>query len=200
MNESCHSSPGEFTDEQLACRAQAGSKSCFAELVRRYSGRLLRFVGRKIPHCQDAEDLVQDTFVKAYQHLGRYRKRYTFRTWLYTIASRLIIDHHRLSRKTTSLDNQMIASGTAEPSAILAQEEKVNSIWSQAKQLPPKQVDVLWLKYAEGMKIKEIARVLRMTEINVRVLLHRARRRLLQQEQPDPSVSFESRACLQERI
>jgi RNA polymerase sigma-70 factor (ECF subfamily) len=191
----------DFADEDLACRAQAGSNSCFAELVRRYSMRLLRFVAQKVSHPQDAEDLVQDTFVKAYSNLGRYRKPYRFRTWLYTIASRLIIDHYRVSRKTMPLDDQMISPGASEPCELLAKWEETHNLWMAAKRLPPKQHDVMWLKYMEGMTICEIARVLQMTQINVRVSLHRARRHLAQkQEQPGKAMPLESRPCFQERI
>lgn len=193
--------PINFTDEDLACRAQGGSKSCFAELVRRHSVRLLRFVAQKVPHLQDAEDLVQETFVKAYKNLGRYRKSHTFRTWLYTIGSRLIIDHYRSSRKTAPLDDQWISPGASDPYEILAQWEETHNLWMAARRLPPKQHDVLWLKYMENMTIAEIARILNMTQINVRVLLHRARRRLVQkQEQPGKAMPLESHPCFQEPI
>ena len=69
-------------DEELARRAQLGCTDSFEELVRRFQVPLLRFLGRRTS-AVDAEDLLQDTFVRAYQNLQRYRSAWRFRTWLF---------------------------------------------------------------------------------------------------------------------
>ena len=80
-----------LSSEELACRAQAGSLPSFAKLVERYQGRLYNFLLRRVGHADDAEDLAQDTFVRAWERIDRYRTTWRFSTWLFTIGSRLAI-------------------------------------------------------------------------------------------------------------
>src|SRR3954467_1288822 len=82
-------------DEELACRACAGSTACFEEIVRRFQVPLSRFLARRFPSRRDVEDILQDTFIKAWQSLHRYERQYAFRTWLYTIAYRLAVSRGR---------------------------------------------------------------------------------------------------------
>src|SRR5437867_685408 len=84
-----------FPDEELACRACAGSAGCFEEIVRRYQVPLVRFLSRRFPSRRDVDDILQDTFVKAWQSLHRYDDVYAFRTWIYTIAYRLAVSRGR---------------------------------------------------------------------------------------------------------
>ncbi|MEE8146382.1 MAG: sigma-70 family RNA polymerase sigma factor, partial [Longimicrobiales bacterium] len=75
----------------LVSRAQTGSLSSFAELVARFEGRLFNFLLRRTRCVADAEDLAQDTFVRAWQRIRRYDPRWRFSTWLFTIAHRLAV-------------------------------------------------------------------------------------------------------------
>ncbi|MBN2270051.1 MAG: sigma-70 family RNA polymerase sigma factor, partial [Sedimentisphaerales bacterium] len=75
--------------EDLARRSQLGCRASFAELVERYGTGLLRFLRRRTNNLHDAEDLVQDTFVRAYANIHGYRSTYKFSTWLFTIARNL---------------------------------------------------------------------------------------------------------------
>ena len=77
----------------LVSRAQHGSLPCFAELVKRFEGRLFNFLVRRTVTTHDAEDLVQDAFVRAWQRIDQYDPRWQFSTWLFTIANRLAITH-----------------------------------------------------------------------------------------------------------
>ena len=70
-----------LSDEELACRTQAGSSACFGELVRRHEQRLLRFLMQRTRHLHDAEDLLQDTFARAYQRIGSYNPAWRLSTW-----------------------------------------------------------------------------------------------------------------------
>src|SRR5258708_2861462 len=85
----------EATDEDLARRTQAGSLAAFEELVARYEHRVYAFVVQSLGHGVDAREVTQDTFVKAFQSIGQFDCRRAFAAWLFTIARRKAIDHHR---------------------------------------------------------------------------------------------------------
>lgn len=162
--------------EELAQRSQQGCKDSFAELVERYGNRLFQFLHRKTSSVQDAEDLVQDTFVKAYQSIHSYRDSWKFSTWLFTIAKRLSISRYRSRRYLKPAAR--LESEVAESPDVHAQEQIGSSLWTMARTLTQNQYQALWLKYAEDMSIKEIAAVMGKTQVNVKVLLYRARTNL----------------------
>ena len=170
-----------LSSEELAWRSKGGCQASFAQLVERYAPRLLCFLSRRTGNIHDAEDLVQDTFVRAFENIHRYRKTWRFSTWLFTIAARLATSHYRKAQ--TARGFSKIASNVACPSTILSQREQRRSLWSQAIELSESQYKALWLKYAEDMSIKDIARVMGKSQISVKVLLYRARTGLAQRIQ-----------------
>ena len=170
------SAPPALSAEELASRARRGCEACYAELVRRYAGRLLGFLRQKTAGFQDAEDLTQETFVKAYQNIGRYQKSSKFSTWLFTIASRLASSHYRRRKYFQRIGE--VESGDTEPGDMMLQAEAKQNLWATAKSLSKNQYEALWLRYAEDMSIKEIAKVMRKSQVNVKVLLYRARTKL----------------------
>lgn len=169
------------SSEELAWRSKGGCQASFAQLVERYAPRLLCFLRRRTGNVYDAEDLVQDTFVKAFENIHRYRKTWRFSTWLFTIAARLATSHYRKTKKARGFSK--IGSSVVSPSTILLQREERQSLWSQVMELSENQYQVLWLKYAEDMSIKDIARVMGKSQISVKVLLYRARTGLAQRMQ-----------------
>ena len=159
--------------EELARRSQQGCQASFAELIERYGTRLFRFLRYKTNSLQDAEDLVQDTFVRAYENIHRYRDSWKFSTWLFTIAARLAYSHFRRSRSFQTVGQ--IESSGPEPGQMVVEKETQHSLWALARGLSRNQYQALWLKYGQDMSIKEIAMVLRKSQVNVKVLLYRAR-------------------------
>ena len=85
------------SDEELACRAQGGCQASFEQLLRRYQIPVLHFL-RQRGLGADTEDLLQEVFLRAYENLHRYRPRWPFSAWLFTIARRMSINHHRRVR------------------------------------------------------------------------------------------------------
>jgi RNA polymerase sigma-70 factor (ECF subfamily) len=162
--------------EQLAWRSQRGCQAAYEELVHRYAGRLLRFLRRMTGDQNDAEDLLQETFVRAYVNIHTYRCAWEFSTWLYTIARRLASSHYRRSRHVTT--RARVAPGSPDPADLACADEDRQSLWSAARDLPGAQYEALWLRYGEDMSIKQIATILRKSQVSVRVLLYRARIRL----------------------
>jgi len=165
----------DLDDQELACRTQVGSSSCFAELVGRYENRLLRFLLRRAGR-HDAEDLLQETFARAYQRIDSYKPDWPFRTWLFTIASRLAVSHYRKKRQTPLGDTQHLRSTADDPADLAAEREQAENLWALAgRALSDDQYTALYLRYGEGMSIKEISRATSKRATHVRVLLFRAR-------------------------
>src|SRR6185436_2664030 len=102
MNPPAHE-PGARTPEDLACDAQAGSMASFVALVDLFEARLFSFIQRRVGSAPDAEDLTQETFVRAFRSIGRYRRAWRFSTWLFTIATRLATDHLRKAAREREL-------------------------------------------------------------------------------------------------
>ncbi|MHC4543400.1 MAG: RNA polymerase sigma factor [Planctomycetota bacterium] len=159
--------------EELVRRSQGGCRVSFAELVERYGIRLFRFLRYKTNSLQDAEDLVQDSFVKAYENIHCYKDSWKFSTWLFTIAARLAYSHFRKSHSCRMIED--IESEDLQPGQMVVDKETRQSLWALARDLSMNQYQALWLKYGQDMSIKEIAMVLRKSQVNVKVLLYRAR-------------------------
>jgi RNA polymerase sigma-70 factor (ECF subfamily) len=170
------------TDEELAARAAVGSRSAFDELVSRHNLRLFHFLRSRSASDEDVEDLVQETFLKAFRNIGRYDARWKFSTWLYTIAVRTSISRHRRTKVTAvPLEAEELEHPAPGPQeALIRKEEARNAgnIWLLARTLRPNEYEALWLRYAEEMPLQEIARTMKRSSVGVRVLLHRARLKL----------------------
>jgi len=162
--------------EELARRSQQGCDVSFAELVERYGVRLLRFLRHRTNNLHDAEDLVQDTFVRAYANIARYRSTYKFSTWLFTIARNLACS--RLRRQHRGKPVLQAKAAEPRPSEKIVQRETRQGLWATAQTLSSNQYQALWLRYAEDMPIREIAKVMCKSQVSVKVTLCRARVRL----------------------
>jgi len=158
-------------------RAQGGDVEAFAEVLKHCEQRVFHFVLRMLRNAHDAEDVTQDTFVKAWRHLGSFRPQNSFTTWLLTIARRTALNHLRARRPTEELTEQA-EPVTESPRDTATSREHAESVWLIARRLKPDQYEVLWLCYGEGFAVKEIARIMNTNSIRVRVLLHRARKRM----------------------
>lgn len=162
------------SDEELACRAQGGSLSCFGELVDRYEGRLTGFLRKRAG--QDAEDVAQETFVRAWEKIATYDPSRRFSTWLFTIASRLATDRWRSRESERTAVARVKARANPE---VRAHDDDPSEVWILAgRMLTPEVFEALWLRYVAGMGVGEVATVLGRTKVGVRVLLFRARERL----------------------
>jgi RNA polymerase sigma-70 factor (ECF subfamily) len=168
-----------LADEELARRACAGSAVCYEEIVRRYQVPLLRFLTTRFPSRRDAEDILQDTFVKAWQALHRYDSRYAFRTWMYTIAYRLAVSRgRRESVVVVALPEQTAAAGP-QPELRIEEDESRGTLWRKAREvLSEEQYMALWLFYVDEVPAGDVAQILNRSWVSVKTLMHRARRKL----------------------
>ena len=168
---------GAISDEKLAAESAAGSEACFEELVRRFAPRLFRYLRPKTASAEEAEDLVQETFRKAFQNIARFDAGYRFSTWLYTIAHRQAISFFRARRVSSAAPTEAVDESSG-PEDLLVRREEVRYFWSLARRLPRQQYQAFWLRYAEDLSVAEIARVMKRPAAHVRVMLHRGRLKL----------------------
>jgi len=167
----------EPSPEQLAARAQAGCRHSFEALVTRYELHIFNFIHQFTQQRQDAEDLTQETFLKAYRGLSQYNSGRAFAPWLFTIARRTAISHFRSARRFEELSEESADSGE-NPANQLESADERESIWKRARMLKAKQFEALWLRYHEGFSVAEAADIMRTNQLHVKVLLHRARANL----------------------
>ncbi|MBT7911107.1 MAG: sigma-70 family RNA polymerase sigma factor [Verrucomicrobia bacterium] len=161
----------------LAIAAKKGCMESFEQLVARLEGRLYAFLYQKTSNHHLTQDLLQSTFVSAYRKLHRYNPQYAFTTWIYTIASRLAINHFRRKRLLESEHADGVTHTT--PSSELIASEKAESVWSRARALlTGNQFAALWHFYGEDRNLAETADVMNKSVGSVKVLLHRARLKL----------------------
>jgi RNA polymerase sigma-70 factor (ECF subfamily) len=128
----------------------------------------------------DAEDISQETFIKAYGSLKKYNHKYQFSTWLFTIARRLAISHFRKnkSRRESNSSAERLTEEFYYYEDFENDSSKFN-IWSEAREiLLPKDYQALWLHYGEGLPVKDVSRVIGISTIHARVILCRARKKL----------------------
>jgi len=189
----------DASDEGLAARAAAGSRAAFEELVNRYTGRLFHFLKLRSASREDLEDLVQETFLKAYRNISRYDAKWKFATWLYTMAVRLAISRHRAAgtgRVRTGAEDLECSSPGPQETLLRGEEaQRQKNIWNVAGTLSPSAYEALWLRYAEDMPVKDIARAMGKTQVGIRALLYRSRMKLAKRlKAPEHQGQFEAAA------
>lgn len=162
----------DLDSQELAWRAKQGCQASFAELVHRHAPRLQVFLRRKTRDHHKVDDLVQDTFIKAYRNLSRYDNSWKFSTWLFTIAARLAASRRRRREPRPRTLDLRIQAGADE--AIDRQEQR-EGLWGKVAELPDSQRQALWLKYGEDLSVKDIATAMGKSQVCIKVLLYRAR-------------------------
>jgi len=184
----------------LVSRAQRGSLPCFAELVRRFEGRLFNFLCRRTGSTHDAEDLAQDAFVRAWQRIDQYNPQWQFSTWLFTIGHRLALTHLQRRRREQGMckGRDIATAQRDDPGRIVADHDQCDLLWETADLiLTPSQGTILWLRYAEELSNKQIAVVMGRSQVSVRVTLFRAREALAAHEQAPGSRARDDRRAHQ---
>jgi RNA polymerase sigma-70 factor (ECF subfamily) len=174
-------------DTDLIQRAVAGEQTAFKLLEKKYRGAITSLIRRMMhAHPNDVEDLVQETFIKAFQALANFNNEYAFSTWLYKIASNHCIDFLRKKRlKAFSIDQPIeTKDGTVEyeipddstlPDSDLHSRERAEIIIDAINNLPEKYRVVIRMRHEEDMDYQEIADKLGIPLGTVKAHLFRAR-------------------------
>ena len=163
-----------MTDElKLIAAAKAGSADAFADLVRSYRGRVLRFLLTRSPSYADAEDVLQDTLVAAFRYLHSYDSRWRFSTWLYRIAIR---NAARL-RGPDLVEIGDLRDEENDPLQQCIADSETDNLWLSARVVLNDEVyAAMWLRYAEDMSVNDIAKALDRSTSWAKVNLMRGRR------------------------
>jgi RNA polymerase sigma-70 factor (ECF subfamily) len=162
------STPDNHEDPTLARLARDGSSAAFGMLVKRYHVRVFAFLMTLTKHRQDAEDLTQETFLRAWDKIHRYDPALPLLPWLFTIARRQSI---AALRRKKPLPEVVDGIDQSEPTNASLR------LWELARrELPTESYSALWLHYREELPLKEVAVVLGKREGAVKVILHRARK------------------------
>jgi RNA polymerase sigma-70 factor (ECF subfamily) len=174
-------------DVQLMLEVQGGSEAAFRELFRRYSGKILAYVGRMVGHGARAEELTQDVMVQVFRFRERYRPESRFSTWIFRIATNVCLNElrrpeHRLrvdlwaheSDPDDTREVQLPDPDGRTPEESAAATELAEALRREIEALPPKQRAALLLARVDGLPYKDIAEVLGCTEGAVKALIFRA--------------------------
>ncbi len=180
-------------DDELIREAQRGQRTSFDTLVRRYDQSVLRLALHMLGNEQDAQDVHQEAFIKAYRHLGNFRFECSFYTWLYRIVTNLCLDQMR-RRKSRREDPATISDASGEEMDLLANVRDDRSMANPGRELDrkamaeginaaldkltPRERTVFELKHYQGLKLRTIGEMLSTTEETAKNTLFRATRKL----------------------
>jgi RNA polymerase sigma factor (sigma-70 family) len=174
----------ELTDTEIIKKILQGEQALFAQLVQRYQRYVFTLVNRFTSNREDAEEISQDIFVKAYRSLADFRGEAKFSTWLYTVVRTSCITFLRKKQlDTTSLDNertliQLENKESGFNANIVEQKSRHAMLNSAIRLLSPDDSQILTLFYKGEQSLEEIGRIMGLEPNTVKVKLHRARNRL----------------------
>jgi RNA polymerase sigma-70 factor (ECF subfamily) len=171
------SSADDPTDFDLVARWKSGDQRAATELVERHAGALARYAA-SIGARDEVDEVVQDTFVRAFGSLDGFRGESSFRTWLFTIARRILMDRRRSVRRRGEQVEVQDADARTEFDALdgMVAQETERRMRDAMERLTPTQREVFALRVGEGMGYREIADTVGSTEGAARVHYHNAMR------------------------
>ena len=172
----------EPADREYVRLSQAGDRSAYGQLVRRYQDRMYRFILRMVHSHDEALELTQEAFIKAWEALPEWRPDAEFRTWLFRIASNAATDCLRRRKvvEFVALEEDYDVPGEDPgPEAQLQTKQSLAALESALARLPPEQREIVLLREIEDMAYGEISAALGINEGTVKSRLARAREALV---------------------
>ncbi len=178
--------PETLPDAALMARVVEGDEDAFAHLVVRYEHGLYNYLMRMVQDEALAADLLQETWLRVFQHAARYDATRTLSTWLYTIASRCCLDALRLRRRLDQSARQVPGSeatpaqGPSDPHDQLLAQEKLVAVRRAIQALPELERAVVLLRHYDGLSYQDMSEIVQCPLGTVKSRLHRAVRHLHQ--------------------
>lgn len=167
-----------LSDEEVVRRVLAGDSDLFEVIMRRYNQRLYRTLRSSVSDGTEAEDIMQETYARAYENLAQFEGRSRFSTWLMRIAIHELLARRRRGGRFTTLEGQPERATATTPEDV-ASSSQLRSILERAIAGIPATLRVVYvLRDVDGLGTDETADCLGISAVNVRVRLHRARAHL----------------------
>lgn len=173
----------QHTDQFYIDKVLDGDANAYRVLIDRYRNLVFTVVLRIVKSREDAEEVAQDSFIKAFQSLSEFKGASKFSTWLYSIAYRKALDRLRKLNRSRSVelhdDRVEYDVGHIENAlGFMIAEERRQVVRDCLKKLPEQDAALVTFFYFEELSIKEIAEITELTQDNIKVKLHRSRKKL----------------------
>lgn len=176
-------------ETRLAKLARHGDREAFETLVDLYQDKMYYLAFRMLGNAQEAEDVVQETFLRVYMNLERYDETHKFSTWIYRIANNLCIDRLRRRKQVYSLDAEtvegegmdgydVLSIDEQSPAEQLVLSETQETVRQAIDKLPDKYKSVVILRYLHDLSLQEISDILNIPVTTVKTRVHRGREAL----------------------
>ncbi|HNR16805.1 MAG TPA: sigma-70 family RNA polymerase sigma factor [Chitinophagaceae bacterium] len=173
-----------LNDNDLISKVLSGDQQAYAGLVTRYQNYVFTLTLRMIKNREDAEEVAQDVFIKAYKYLADFRGASKFSTWLYTIVNNTCISFLRKKKlEIHSLDNEGVfevadSRDSGFRADLVEQKSRHTMVGNAISMLNPDDAEIITLFYKNEQSLDEIAQILGLEVNTAKVRLHRARTRL----------------------
>ncbi|AUC85079.1 RNA polymerase [Polaribacter sp. ALD11] len=171
-------------DQLIIQKVLQGNTNAFAELVDAYKNLVFTVALKMVKNREEAEEVSQDTFIKAYKNLSKFKGDSKFSTWLYTITYHNCLDRFKKNEKdykTDSIENMLSFNvcSTDDVLKTIERQDRATILKDCLDELPEEERTILWFFYYKELSLKEIVNITQFSEANVKVKLHRGRKHLL---------------------
>jgi len=162
------------TEAEVVQKALRLDAEAFGQLYELYLDRIYRYVYHRVGSTVEAEDLTEQVFLRAWEHLGSYNDRgLPFTAWLYRIAHNLVIDYHRTRKQTEPLSENLEEHRPGPEEAVACRLEAAE-VADALRHLPPDQQQIITLRFVQGLSHAEAAVIMGKNEAALRALQYRA--------------------------
>jgi RNA polymerase sigma-70 factor (ECF subfamily) len=182
-------------DQLYITKVINGDTNAFANLIDAYKNMVFSLAYKMTKNREDAEEISQDTFIKAYKNLEKFKGDSKFSTWLYRIAYHACLDSIKKNKKhqNTLEINEITFNQIKSVENILEgieRKERAKIMNDCLLKLPEEERSVIWMFYYDELSLKEIIEVTQLSEANIKVKLHRARKKLVAivEENVEPEI------------
>lgn len=167
-------------DKDLLLRIKQGHRDAYRELIQRHSSYVMSICMQVLRNREEAEEVAQDTFVKAFKYIDSFNGTSKFRTWLYQIAYRTSIDCYRRRKRVESIDEPQYNNIADQDTSIerIDNQDMRAHIEKMLELMTQEEAVIIRMFYFEEMNVKELCVILEMTDSNVKIKLFRARKKL----------------------
>jgi RNA polymerase sigma-70 factor, ECF subfamily len=173
----------------MVAQVKKGDQEAFEGIVDLFKDKIYRHCYRMVGDGHEAEDLAQETFLRAYRNISKYNNEFKFSTWIYRIATNLCIDRLRKKKPDYYLDAEVPGTDGANmysqlsaddplPEQVVTENERWNELQEEIMKLPEKYRTAIVLKYVEDLSLEEISQIMDIPVPTVKTRIHRGREAL----------------------